>query len=405
MKLETIESLTIRGSATDLAADIVARIQKFLPKTDAEVALHEPCFHSNEWQYIKQCLDSGWVSSAGNFVVSFEHKLAEFTQVDHAIAVVNGTSALHTCLLALGIDYHCEVLLPALSFVATANAISYTGATPHFVDISETTLCVDAEKLSRHLDAIGVFKHDGLYNKFTDKPIKALVAVNTFGHPIDIDGLLDVCERYKLHLVEDAAESLGSYYGKKHTGSRAKISALSFNGNKIITTGGGGAVITNDASLAKYCRHISSTARSSGWRFDHDMVGYNYRLPNINAALGLAQLENIDWYIGKKRELALLYQRAFADCGYGHVFHEAAFAVSNYWLNTLIINKDDNQFLKEIVFNIQSAGYMVRPCWRLLNELPMYQQFPTMDLECSKRMVNSIISLPSSAQLTDISHA
>ena len=386
-------------TAQQMADDTIARMRRFLVNTDAETALHEPCFQANEWQYIKQCLDSGWVSSAGNFVDAFENNLAQYTQVDHAIAMVNGTSALHTCLLALGIDYHCEVLLPALSFVATANAISYTGATPHFVDVSLTSLCVDPEKLNDYLAEIGRIRNGTLFNKYSGKPIKALVAVNTFGHPIEIDALLEICERYHLYLVEDAAESLGSYYGDHHSGSRSMISALSFNGNKIITTGGGGAVITNNSELAKYTRHISTTARTPGWRFDHDRVAFNYRLPNINAALGLAQLEDMQWHLNHKRQLALHYLQAFADCSYGRIFQEAEFATSNYWLNILILQKPDSELLQGIIQAMNAQGYMVRPCWRLLNELPMYQEYPGMDLSNAETLADSIVCLPSSAQL------
>jgi len=394
----------IEYSALSIADDIIARMQRFIVKTEAEVALHEPCFRANEWSYVKQCLDSGWVSSAGSFVDSFEKQLANFTQVNHAIAVVNGTSALHTCLLSIGIDYHCEVLLPALSFVATANAISYTGATPHFVDVSLKSLCVDPDKLDKYLKDIGEIRNKVLYNKHSGKPIKALVAVNTFGHPIEVDPLLDVCQRYHIQLVEDAAESLGSYYGNQHSGSKALISALSFNGNKIITTGGGGAIITNNKSLADYCRHISSTARTPGWRFDHDKVAYNYRLPNINAALGLAQLENIQWHLSKKRQLANLYHHAFADCGYASIYREADFATSNYWLNVLILDQSHSALLQDLIKALNSKGYMVRPCWRLLNELPMYRQLPSMDLSNAKILADTIVCLPSSAQLTGPGH-
>jgi len=388
-------------SATSISSDIVARLGTFISKTDSEIVLHEPCFQSNEWNYIKQCLDSGWVSSTGNFVDAFEKQLAEFVQVDHAIAMVNGTSALHTCLLALNIDYHSEVLLPALSFVATANAIAYTGATPHFVDVSTENLGIDPDKLNAYLGKIGKIKNKQLYNRNTGKPIKALVAVNTFGHPIDIDSLSEICRHYHIDLVEDAAESLGSYYHGAHSGSKATISALSFNGNKIITTGGGGAVITNSKELAKYSRHISTTARTSGWRSDHDSVAYNYRLPNINAALGLAQLENIEWYLIKKRKLASLYLDAFSDCGYGRIFREANYATSNYWLNLLILNQHYAPLLRETIAELNQLGIMVRPCWRLLNELPMYQQLPSMDLSNAEQLSDSIICLPSSAQLVD----
>lgn len=385
--------------SAQITQDILQKLSVVIPAQNKDVELHEPCFRSREWDYVKQCLDSGWVSSAGNFVNEFEARLSEFTGCKHAAAVVNGTSALHTALLTLGIDYHCEVLLPALTFVATANAISYTGASPHFVDVSALTLTVDVDKLDDYLKDIGEIRHNTLYNKHSNKPIKALVAVNTFGHPIDIDPLLELCRRYHIYLVEDAAESLGSYYGDHHTGSKSHISALSFNGNKIITTGGGGAIITNDDALAKHCRHISSTARSPGWRFDHDALGYNYRLPNINAALGLAQLENIHWNLKNKRKLAEAYISAFNNAEYGRIYKEHEHANSNYWLNLLILSDHYSHLLKPIVSDLQTHGYHVRPCWRLLDQLPMYKDCLKMDLSSSESLSNTIVCLPSSPQL------
>ena len=271
---------------------IINALKAVLPAGGMPVPLHEPSFGGNEWLYVKECIDTGWVSSVGKFVDRFEQQLADYTGVKHAVAVVNGTAALHVCLKLVGVEQEDEVLTPTLTFIATANAISYCGATPHFVDSDEATLGLDPQKLGLYLQEIAEIRPEGCFNKKTGRRIKAVLPMHTFGHPVDLDPLVEICRSYQLELVEDAAESLGSYYKGRHTGNWGKVSALSFNGNKVITTGGGGAILTNDEKLGKLAKHLTTTARGPHkWSFIHDQIGFNYRLPNINAALGCAQME------------------------------------------------------------------------------------------------------------------
>lgn len=267
------------------------------------VPLHEPTFDETEIEYVTDCVKSGWVSSVGKYVDRFEQELAEFTGVKRAVAVVNGTAALHIALKIVGVQPGDEVFMPSLTFVATANAATYLQAIPHFVDVSEKTLGLDPVKLEEHIKDIGEMKNGQLMNKQTGRVIRGVVPMHTFGHPVELDLLIEVCGRYNLALVEDAAESLGSYYKGKHTGGFGLVGALSFNGNKIMTTGGGGAILTNDDKLADYAKHITTTAKvPHNWAYEHDEIGYNYRMPNINAALGCAQLLKIPEFIEKKTD-------------------------------------------------------------------------------------------------------
>jgi len=365
------------------------------------IALHEPQFQGNEWNYVKECLDSGWVSSAGKYVDRFEVQLAEYTRIKHVIAVVNGTAALHTCLQLAGVTGNDEVIVPALTFVATANAVSYCGAVPHFADCEERTLGLDPFKLADYLEEIAEIRSEGCFNKESGCRIKAVVPVHTFGHPVDLDPLSEVCRRFRLILIEDAAESLGSFYKGSHTGRRGEISALSFNGNKIITTGGGGAILTNNASLAAAARHITKQAKlPHPWLFNHDMVGYNYRMPNINAALGCAQLEQLPDFIEKKRALALRYQEAFAGVEGIRIFKEAEFARSNYWLNVLLLDEAYSDQRDKLLELTNKSGIMTRPAWTLMPRLPIYKDCPGMDLACAEDLERRLINLPSSAFLS-----
>ncbi len=365
------------------------------------VSLHEPEFSGNEWAYVKECLDTGWVSSVGKFVDSFEGMLADYTGVKHAVATVNGTAALHVCLKLAGVERDEEVLVPALTFVATANAVSYCGAIPHFVDSSEITLGIDPEKLKPYLKEIAEIRNEGCFNRKTGRRIRAVVPMHTFGHPVDLDPLSELCEEYRLVLVEDAAESLGSYYKGRHTGNVGRISALSFNGNKVITTGGGGAILTNDPDLAKLAKHVTTTAKiPHRWSFSHDMVGYNYRLPNINAALGCAQLERLPDFIESKRRLAEHYSRAFLGIEGIRFFAEPPFAKSNYWLNVLLLEKEQAGKRDELLEATNSIGIMTRPSWTLMHRLEMYGHCPRMDdLSVAEDLEVRLINIPSSSRL------
>jgi perosamine synthetase len=365
------------------------------------VALHEPSFDGNEWLYLKECLDSNYVSSVGKFVDQFELSLASYTGAKFAISVVNGTAALQVALKLAGVNSGEEVLLPALTFVATANAISYLGAIPHFVDSEESTLGIDVLKLREYLSA-NTEEQSGLcINKSTKRVIRALVPMHTFGHPSNIEQLLTIARDFNLVLVEDAAESLGSFYMGQHTGTFGSLGILSFNGNKTITTGGGGAILTNDESLAVRAKHLTTTAKiAHKWEFDHDEIGYNYRMPNINAALGCAQMEKLPEKIRLKRDLFKKYKQAFTSISGASIFKEPINCHSNYWLQTLLL-EDSSLALKDSILDASNtAGIMTRPTWKLISNLAPYRNSPTMSLEGANSLYLRAINLPSSPSLS-----
>ena len=364
------------------------------------VALHEPRFDGNEWLYLKECLDSNYVSSVGKFVDQFEQSLANYTGAKYAISVVNGTAALQIALKLAGVNSGEEVLLPALTFVATANAISYLGAIPHFVDSEESSLGIDVLKLREYLSA-NTEEQSGLcVNKSTNRVIRALVPMHTFGHPSDLEQLLSIARDFNLVLVEDAAESLGSFYKGQHTGTFGLLGSLSFNGNKVITTGGGGAILTNDEALARRAKHLTTTAKiSHKWEFDHDEIGYNYRMPNINAALGCAQIEKLPEKIIAKRELFKRYKEEFKLISGASIFEESSNSQSNYWLQTLLL-EDDSLSLRDSVLDASNyVGIMTRPAWKLISNIAPYDNSPAMSLEGANSLYRRAINLPSSPAL------
>lgn len=376
-------------------------IQSNLPESNQGAVLHEPYFIGREWDYVKSCLDSGWVSSVGQYVNQFEKMISDFTGVNHAIVTVNGTAALHMCYLLSGVERNDEVLIPTLTFIATCSALHYCGAIPHFYDCEENHLGVDVEKLDRYLENITEIKNGICYNRHTKRIIRALCVMHTFGHPVDLDRVEMLAQKYHLALIEDAAEALGSFYKGKHVGNIGLVSALSFNGNKIVTTGGGGAILTNDEALAKKAKHLTTTAKiPHAYLFQHDQIGFNYRLPNINAALGCAQLEKINYFLQMKRKLAKNYESAFSS-----VFSKSSvrflvephFAKSNYWLNAIIIDdpKKRNALLTEL--NQQKIG--VRPVWELMHHLPMFLDAPKMDLSTAEKIASCLMNIPSSVVL------
>ena len=386
---------------TALDLDLVVRtLQMALPETGKTIALHEPSFGGNEWSYVKECIDTGWVSSVGKYVDLFEHQLAEYTGVKRAVAIVNGTSALHICLKLVGVEQNDEVLMPALTFIATANALTYCGAIPHFVDSEEQSLGIDPIKLRHYLQDIAEVRNNTCYNKITQRRIKAVVPMHTFGHPVDLDELIDVCEEFFIELVEDAAESLGSYYKGRHTGNWGRVSALSFNGNKVITTGGGGAILTNDIELGKLAKHLTTQAKlPHRWNFAHDMVGYNYRMPNINAALGCAQLEQLPGFLEKKRQLAHRYQTLFSEVKGVKVVKEPDDTHSNYWLNAVLLAPEHAAKRDELLALTNDCGIMTRPVWNLMYTLPMFTQCPRMNCQVAESIAARLINIPSSANL------
>jgi aminotransferase in exopolysaccharide biosynthesis len=383
---------------TTLAEQIVSAIRAVVGAGPA--VLHEPSFTGNEWRYLKECLDSTFVSSVGKFVDRFEIELATFTGAKHAVAVVNGTAALHIALKLAGVKANDEVLVPALTFVATANAVTYCGATPHFVDSEELTLGVDAAKLREYLASHTEQRSGQCINRTTGCVIRAIVPMHTFGHPGDMDGLLALAHDFNLALVEDAAESLGSYYHGQHTGTFGLMGTLSFNGNKTITTGGGGAILTNDKELARHAKHLTTTAKlPHAWEYRHDEIGYNYRMPNLNAALGCAQLEQLPAMLSAKRELFQRYQMAFAQVAGVKLMAEPEQCQSNYWLQTLLLDTEQANQRDPILQASNDAGFMTRPAWMLMNELTPFQGCPRMDLTGAQLLLQRLINIPSSSGL------
>jgi perosamine synthetase len=364
------------------------------------VALHEPHFGGNEWLYIKECLDSSYVSSVGKYVDRFEAELAAYMGTKYAVAVVNGTAALHIALRLAGVVPDSEVLIPSLTFVATANAVTYCGAIPHFVDSEERTLGLDPYALREYLRSISEIRGGRCVNRVTGRVIQSLVPMHAFGHPIDIETALEVAREFHLTVVEDAAESLGSTVHGRHTGTFGLIGTLSFNGNKTVTTGGGGAIVTDDPGLATHAKHLTTTAKMPHrWEYRHDAIGYNYRLPNINAALGCAQLEQLPEFLRAKRRLFEHYDSAFANVPEAHIVAEPAGCRSNYWLQTLLLDVSAAGQRDAILAATNDAHLMTRPAWTLMHMLTPYSACPRMELSVAKSLEQRLINLPSSAAL------
>ncbi len=379
--------------------DILRKLQQVLPTEDF-VPLHEPLFGGNESKYVQECIDTGWVSSVGKFVDRFEEDLAGYTGVRRAIAVSNGTAALHVCLILAGVKPGDEVLVPALTFVATANAVSYCNAVPHFVDSCHETLGLDPDKLEAYLSEISEIKDDGCYNKKTWRRISAVVPMHTFGHPVDMDRLNEVAKKYHLAVVEDCAESIGSFYKGCHTGNFGLVGAMSFNGNKTITTGGGGAVLTNDEKLGTLAKHLTTQAKvPHRWEFRHDMAGYNYRMPNLNAALGCAQLEELDGFLVKKRALAERYRGLFQGDEIVDFFVEPEFAKSNYWFNAILLKPGYEYLRDELLALLNDNNIMSRPAWNLMYTLEMYKDCPRMDCSVAEDISRRLVNIPSGVKL------
>lgn len=363
---------------------------------EGPVSLHKPHFMGKEREYLNECIDSTFVSSVGKFVDRFEDELASYTEAKHAIAVVNGTAALHIALKLAGVKHSDEVLIPALTFIATANAVSYCDAIPHFVDSEERTLGIDAEKLRAYLSKTTEKRKGQCINKTTGRVIRALLPMHVFGHPVDIEALLALAHDFNLAFIEDAAESLGSYYSGRHTGTFGLMGTLSFNGNKTITTGGGGAILTNDTELAGKIKHVTTTAKISHlWRYEHDEIGYNYRMPNLNAALGCAQLEQLPEFLVAKRKLFNSYQKVFENVKGVSILSEPEKCSSNYWLQTLLLDTKKSDQRDAILQATNDAGFMTRPVWKILNTLQPYKKYPAMKLETSSSLEQRILNIPS----------
>lgn len=366
-------------------------------KTDGFIPLHEPRFIGNEKAYLNECVDSSFVSSVGKYVDRFEMEFAQYVGAKYAIATVNGTAALHISLILADVKKDDEVITQPLTFVATCNAISYTGAKPIFVDVDLDTMGLSPNALAEFLEANCELEDGKCINKMTNRVIRACVLMHTFGHPCKIDEIKEICDNWSIALVEDSAESLGSYYKGKHTGTFGKIGAFSFNGNKIITSGGGGVIVTDDEELAKRAKHITTTAKiPHSYEYVHDEIAYNYRLPNINAALLVAQMENLDKFLANKRELADIYREFFASSGVKFV-EEPQNCRSNYWLQAVMFDsaKKRDEFLE---FS-NSSGVMSRPIWQPMNELEMYKDCQKGDLRNAKYLEERVINIPSSVRV------
>jgi len=375
-------------------------LKKTLAYDNKFISLHEPYFIGNEWKYVKECLDTGWVSSVGKYVDRFEQDLCAYTGAKYAIAAVNGTAAMHICYQLAGVKAGDEVLVPTLTFIGTINPLLYCGAIPHFIDSEPKFLGLDATTLDDYLKEVSYQENQVCINRYTKRPIRALCVMHTLGHPVDLDALTALCERHHLALIEDAAEALGSFYKGVHVGHKGLVGALSFNGNKIITTGGGGAILTNHEGLAKTAKYLTTTAkRPHPWLFDHDMTGYNYRLPNINSALGCAQLENINHYLQQKRKLAEKYQQVFSAVAEMTFIAEPSYAKSNYWLNAILLDEKYLAMKDEMIALSNQHQVMVRPLWNLQHTLPMHKNFPCMPVTHAENLAARLIKIPSSPQL------
>ena len=371
------------------------------------IALHEPDFRGTEaWTYVKDCLDTGWVSTAGQWVSRFEQELASATGAAHVVAVTNGTVALRLALHLAGVKPGDEVVLPPLSFVATANAVAHLGAVPHFVDVEPTTLALDPSALAERLEQLAERRDGRLLNRQTGRRLAAVLPVHVFGHPADGMALRQVADAWGLPLVEDAAEALGSWRGDIHCGLFGAVGTLSFNGNKLITTGGGGALLTNDAELAQHARHLSTTAKlSHPWAFEHDAVGWNDRLPNLNAALGVAQLEDLERRLEAKRQLAERYRAAFESLEGVELVSEPADCRSNHWLVSLRITAENPETAAaqrlQLLERAHAVGLLLRPIWTPLHQLPIYKACPAGSLPVAENQAPRLLNLPSSPQLLE----
>ena len=364
------------------------------------IALHEPEITAEEERLVGECLKSGWVSSVGSYVAQFESELCSFTKAKYAVAMASGTSALQLALYAMGVARGDEVIVPALSFVATANAVAHCGAVPHFVDSTESDLGIDAQRLRQHLSVIAQRRDGATFNKLTGQRVRAIVPVHVLGLAADISEIIAVADEFGLLVVEDAAEAVGTTIGSRHAGSVAVAGMLSFNGNKIITTGNGGAILTDNEALAQRLRHISSTAKQvHAWRFEHDEVGWNYRLPNLNAALGCAQLRRVTSLLERKRRLHERYRARLANSNSMRLLTERSGTTSNYWLNAVRISGLSLEAREQVLGECHAQGYLCRPMWSLLSSLPMYQSSPRSNLETAMMIEHETLCLPSGPRL------
>jgi perosamine synthetase len=376
--------------------DIISEITKNKSK-----GLHEPNFCGQEIKFLSNSIRNKSVSTYGEESSKFEKEIKKITKTKHVISVINGTSALQLSLYTAGIDNNCEVLIPALNYIASANATINVGGSPHFVDVEEKSLGVDFKKLDIYLKKISIKKNNKYFNIKTKKHIKAIVVTHVFGHPCDLEMAKKISKKYNLILIEDAAEALGSFYKKKHLGTFGHIGILSFNGNKIITTGGGGAVLTNNSKIAKKINHISRNSRvkKNIWEYTHNELGFNFRMPSLNANLGIAQIKNLKLFLKNKRKLFERYKILFNDLNDFEILQEPRYAKSNYWLNDLILKKPDKKTIIKLLKIAAKKKIQLRPVWKILSKNKYLNNFPRMNLSCANNLEKRIINIPSSSNL------
>lgn len=362
------------------------------------IPLCVPNISGNEWNYVKECLDTNWVSSGGKYVHEFEKKFAQFVGSKYAIAVVNGTAALHISLLLSDVQKGDEVLMPNLTFVAPANAVSYCGAKPILLDSNWENLGIDIDKLKKFLNTETTFSNGNTINNTTGAKIKAIIPMHTFGYPVDMDPLKELCKARNIHIIEDATESLGSKYKNIKTGNFGKLACFSFNGNKIMTTGGGGMIVTNYEDLAKKAKHLTTTAKTDPVSYDHDEIGYNYRLVNILAAIGCAQLEKMNDFISIKRNNWTKYNELFKNYQLASLHKEPENVKSNYWMYCLVL-KDNTISIPKLITQLELKGIQVRPVWKLMSDLPMFKNCQTNGKETAKEIQNQVLNIPCSTNI------
>lgn len=375
-------------------SDVIKYIHELYGTNDF-VPLSAPVFTGNEKKYLEECINSTFVSSVGKFVDRFEEMVAEYTGARKAVVCVSGTNALHMAMMLVGVERDDEVITQALTFIATCNAISYIGAHPVFIDVDKDTMGLSPKAVKVWLETNAEIKEKGCFNKNTGRRIKCCVPMHTFGHPVHLDELVEVCKEWHIELVEDAAESIGSFYKGKHTGTFGKVGAISFNGNKTITTGGGGMLLFNDEELAMFAKHLTTQAKvPHRWEFRHDYIGYNYRMPNINAALGCAQMENLEQFVLNKRGTASIYADFFNGMDGIEFFAEPENCRANYWLNAVVLKDRESQL--EFLQQTNDNGVMTRPIWELMNRLPMFEHCQNDGLDNSIWFANRVVNIPSS---------
>lgn len=371
-----------------------------IKKKNKILNLHEPYLSNQDLRNVVKSIKSKHVAGKGEYVKTFEQKISQITDSRFVIACSTGTAALHLALKSIKINSEDEVLIPALNFISSANAVLYCGAKPHFIDVSKKTLGVDPEKLSVYLKKIGKYKKNNLFNKFTGRKIKAIIPMHTFGHPCEIDKILKITRKYNIICIEDAAEAIGSFFKKKHVGTFGLIGILSFNGNKTVTAGGGGAVLTSNKHIEKKIRNLSNQSKlNHNWKYDYEDVGYNYRMPNLNAALGCSQLDKLKYILKQHRKIFHIYKKRLHKIKFGKIFQEPENCVSNYWLQTFVLNKPDIKFRDKLLNKTNKKNIHTRPAWQLMSNVKYLKHFPRMDLKNSKDLFCSIINLPSSFKL------